>query len=49
VRAAEADDSALRELNASFGAGGPQVSSLDGEELDEPDAGDADRRQEPAA
>ena len=39
----EADDSALRELNASFGVGGPQVSSLDGEAFEE------DERQEPAA
>ena len=45
VRAAEADDSALRELNASFGAGGPQVSSLDGEAVEETDS---DRRQEGA-
>jgi single-strand DNA-binding protein len=49
VRAAAADDSALRELNASFGAGGPQVSSLDGEVFDEPDAGEEGGRQEPAA
>ena len=49
VRPAEADDSALRELNASFGAGGPQVSSLDGEALDEPAAGGDGGRHEPAA
>jgi single-strand DNA-binding protein len=46
VRPAAADDSALRELNASLGAGGPQISSLDGEEFDEPEEGG---RQEPAA
>ena len=49
VRPAAADDSALRELNASLGAGGPQISSLDGEVFDEPDAGEEGGRQEPAA
>ena len=57
VRAAEADNSALRALNASFGAGGPQVSSLDGEELDgrhrrgrrAPGAGRLSRPPQPAA
>ena len=49
VRASEADDSALRELNASFGVGGPQVSSVDGEAFDEPDTGEDGGRQEPAA
>jgi len=50
VRAAEADDSALRELNASLGVGGPQVSSLDGEDVEETvPIGTTDGRQEPAA
>ena len=40
ARPAEADDADLREHNASLGTGGPQVSSVDGQEV-EPAAGTA--------
>jgi len=40
TRPAEADDADLREHNASLGTGGPQVSSVDGQEV-EPAAGTA--------